>query len=123
MKNSKFSEDFIIRIVYKYNLAKMVITICPNHEISQPTFTIGREIDLQYLLKMRELQKQLSQCENCRRANFVNHKVIKTSDGRFAQSGFCLQTPTNPGFWMMQNDRSVQTWLHSALETYLKLFD
>ena len=42
MKNSKFSEVQIIKILSEQNQGKTVNEICREHSISQPTFTNGR---------------------------------------------------------------------------------
>ena len=65
MKNSKFSEVQIIKILSEQNQGKTVNEICREHSISQPTFYKWKSkycgLDVQQLSKMKELEKQLSQ--------------------------------------------------------------
>ena len=65
MKNSKFSEVQIIKILSEQNQGKTVNEICPEHGISQPTFYKWKSkyggLEVQQLSKMKEMEKQLSQ--------------------------------------------------------------
>jgi putative transposase len=65
MKNSKFSEVQIIKILSEQNQGKTVNEICRGHGISQPTFYKWKSkyggLDVQQLSKMKELEKELSQ--------------------------------------------------------------
>lgn len=65
MKNSKFSEVQIIKILSEQNQGKTVNEICREHGISQPTFYKWKSkyggLDIQQLSKMKEMEKQLSQ--------------------------------------------------------------
>jgi putative transposase len=65
MKNSKFSEVQIIKILSEQNQGKTVNEICREHGISQPTFYKWKSkyggLDVQQLSKMKELEKELSQ--------------------------------------------------------------
>lgn len=65
MKNSKFSEVHIIKILSEQNQGKTVIEICWEHGITQPTFYKWKSkydgLDVQQLSKMKEMEKQLSQ--------------------------------------------------------------
>ncbi len=65
MKNSKFSEVQIIKILSEQNQGKTVNEICREHGISQPTFYKWKSkyggLDVQQLSKMKEMEKQLSQ--------------------------------------------------------------
>ena len=65
MKNSKFSEVQIIKILSEQDQGKTVNEICRNHGISQPTFYKWKSkyggLDVQQLSKMKEMEKQLSQ--------------------------------------------------------------
>ena len=65
MKNSKFSEVQIIKILSEQNQGKTVNEICREHGISQPTFYKWKGkyggLDVQQLSKMKEMEKQLSQ--------------------------------------------------------------
>ncbi len=65
MKNSKFSEVQIIKILSEQNQGKTVNEICREYGISQPTFYKWKNkyggLDVQQLSKMKELEKELSQ--------------------------------------------------------------
>ena len=65
MKNNKFSEVQIIKILSEQNQGKTVNEICREHGISQPTFYKWKSkyggLDVQQLSKMKEMEKQLSQ--------------------------------------------------------------
>ena len=65
MKNSKFSEVQVIKILSEQDQGKTVNEICRNHGISQPTFYKWKSkyggLDVQQLSKMKEMEKQLSQ--------------------------------------------------------------
>ena len=65
MKNSKFSEVQIIKILSEQNQGKTVNEICREHGISQPTFYKWKSkyggLEVQQLSKMKEMEKQLSQ--------------------------------------------------------------
>lgn len=65
MKNSKFTEVQIIKILSEQNQGKTVNEICREHGISQPTFYKWKSqyggLDVQQLTKMKELEKKLSQ--------------------------------------------------------------
>lgn len=65
MKNSKFSEVQIIKILSEQNQGKTVNEICREYGISQPTFYKWKSkyggLDVQQLTKMKELEKELSQ--------------------------------------------------------------
>lgn len=65
MKNSKFSEAQIIKILSEQNQGKTVNEICRANGISQPTFYKWKSkyggLDVQQLSKMKELEKELSQ--------------------------------------------------------------
>jgi putative transposase len=65
MKNSKFSEIQIIKILSEQNHGKTVNEICREHGISQPTFYKWKSkyggLEVQQLSKMKEMEKQLSQ--------------------------------------------------------------
>lgn len=65
MKNSKFSEVQIIKILSEQHQGKTVNEICREHGISQPTFYKRRSkyggLDVQQLTKMKALEKELSQ--------------------------------------------------------------
>ena len=65
MKNSKFSDVQIIKILSEQNQGKTVNKICRERGISQPTFYKWKSkyggLDVQQLTKMRELEKELSQ--------------------------------------------------------------
>lgn len=65
MKNSKFSEVQIIKILSEQNQGKTVNEICRANGISQPTFYKWKSkyggLDVQQLSKMKELEKELSQ--------------------------------------------------------------
>ncbi len=65
MKNSKFSEVQIIKILSEQNQGKTVNDICREHGIRQPTFykwkTKYGGLEVQQLSKLKEMEKQLSQ--------------------------------------------------------------
>ena len=65
MKNSRFTEVQIIKILSEQQQGKTVIEICRSHGISQPTFYKWKSkyggLDVQQLSKMKELEKELSQ--------------------------------------------------------------
>ena len=65
MKNSKYSEIQIIKILSEQNFGKTVNEICRDHGISQPTFYNWKSkyggLDVQQLTKMKEMEKELSQ--------------------------------------------------------------
>jgi putative transposase len=65
MKNSKFTEVQIIKILSEQNQGKTVNEICREHGMSQPTFFKWKSkyggMELAQLSKMKELEKQLSQ--------------------------------------------------------------
>ena len=65
MKNSKFSEVQIIKILSEQNQGKTVNEICREHGISQPTFYKWKSkyggLEVQQLSKLKEMEKQLSQ--------------------------------------------------------------
>ena len=65
MKNSKYSEVQIIKILSEQNFGKTVNEICRDHGISQPTFYNWKSkyggLDVQHLTKMKEMEKELSQ--------------------------------------------------------------
>lgn len=65
MKNSRFTEVQIIKILSEQQQGKTVNEICRSHGISQPTFYKWKSkyggLDVQQLSKMKELEKELSQ--------------------------------------------------------------
>ena len=65
MKNSKFTEVQIIKILSEQHQGKTVNEICREHGMSQPTFFKWKSkyggMELAQLSKMKELEKQLSQ--------------------------------------------------------------
>lgn len=65
MKNSKFTEVQIIKILSEQNHGKTVNEICRDHGISQPTFYTWKSkyggLDVHQLSKMKEMEKELSQ--------------------------------------------------------------
>ncbi|MBP9675087.1 MAG: transposase [Bacteriovoracaceae bacterium] len=65
MKNSKFTEVQIIKILSEQNQGKTVNEICREHGMSQPTFFKWKSkyggLDVNQLAKMKELEKELSQ--------------------------------------------------------------
>ena len=65
MKNSRFTEVQIIKILSEQQQGKTVNEICREHGISQPTFYKWKSkyggLDVQQLSKMKEMEKQLSQ--------------------------------------------------------------
>ena len=65
MKNSKYSEVQIIKILSEQKFGKTVNEICRDHGISQPTFYNWKSkyggLDVQQLTKMKEMEKELSQ--------------------------------------------------------------
>lgn len=65
MKNSKYSEVQIIKILSEQNFGKTVNEICREHGISQPTFYNWKSkyggLDVQQLTKIKEMEKELSQ--------------------------------------------------------------
>jgi len=65
MKNSRFTEVQIIKILSEQNQGRTVNEICREHGISQPTFYKWKSkyggLEVQQLSKMKEMEKQLSQ--------------------------------------------------------------
>ena len=65
MKNSRFTEVQIIKILSEQQQGKTVNEICREHGISQPTFYNWKSkyggLEVQQLSKMKEMEKQLSQ--------------------------------------------------------------
>ena len=65
MKNSRFTEVQIIKILSEQQQGKTVNEICREHGISQPTFYKWKSkyggLEVQQLSKMKEMEKQLSQ--------------------------------------------------------------
>ena len=65
MKQSKFTEVQIVKILSEQNQGKTVNEICRDYGISQPTFYKWKSkyggLDVQQLSKMKELEKELSQ--------------------------------------------------------------
>ena len=65
MKNSKFTEVQIVRILSEQNQGKTVNEICRDHGISQPTFYSWKSkyggMEAPQLAQLKELEKQLSQ--------------------------------------------------------------
>ena len=65
MKNSKFSEVQINKILSEQNQGKKVNEICQEHGISQPTFFKWKSkyggLGVQQISKMKELKNELSQ--------------------------------------------------------------
>jgi len=65
MKNSKFTEVQIIKILSEQQQGKTVNEICRANGISQPTFYKWKSkyggLDVQQLSKMKEMEKELSQ--------------------------------------------------------------
>ena len=65
MKNSRFTEVQIIKILSEQQQGKTVNEICREHGIRQPTFYKWKSkyggLDVQQLSKMKEMEKELSQ--------------------------------------------------------------
>lgn len=65
MKNSRFTEVQIIKILSEQQQGKTVNEICRANGISQPTFYNWKSkyggLDVQQLSKMKEMEKELSQ--------------------------------------------------------------
>lgn len=65
MKNSRFTEVQIIKILSEQQQGKTVNEICRANRISQPTFYKWKSkyggLDVQQLSKMKEMEKELSQ--------------------------------------------------------------
>ena len=65
MKNSRFTEVQIIKILSEQQQGKTVNEICREHGISQPTFYKWKSkyggLEVQQLSKMKEMEKQLLQ--------------------------------------------------------------
>ena len=65
MKNSRFTEVQIIKILSEQQQGKTVNEICRSNGISQPTFYKWKSkyggLDVQQLSKIKEMEKELSQ--------------------------------------------------------------
>ena len=81
MKNSKYSEVQIIKILSEQNFGKTVNEICRDHGISQPTFYNWKSkyggLDVQQLTKMKEMEKELSQYKKIVAELTLENVVIK----------------------------------------------
>ena len=95
MKNSKFSEVQIIKILSEQNQGKTLNEGCREHGISQPTFYKWKSkygsLDVQQLTKMKELEKELSQYKKIvaelTLENVVMKDVIAKSCNTFREAG------------------------------------
>lgn len=65
MKQSKFTEVQIVKILSEQNQGKTVNEICRDHGISQPTFYTWKSkyggMEAHHLAQLKDLEKQLSQ--------------------------------------------------------------
>ena len=65
MKQSKFTEVQIVKILSEQNQGKTVNEICRDHGISQPTFYTWKSkyggMEAHHLAQLKELEKKLSQ--------------------------------------------------------------
>lgn len=95
MKNSKFSEVQIIKILSEQSQGKTVNDICREHDISRPTFYKWKSkyggLDVQQLTKMKELEKEHSQykkivaeltLENVVMKDLIAEKALTPSEKR-----------------------------------------
>lgn len=68
LKNSRFKEVQIIKILTEQHQGKTVNEICGEYDIGHPTFYNWKSkyggLDFQQLSKMKEMKKQLSQYKN-----------------------------------------------------------
>ena len=81
MKNSKFSEVQIIKILAEQNQGKTVNEICRDYGISQPTFYKWKSkyggMDTHQLAQLKEFEKQLSQYKKIVAELTLENTVLK----------------------------------------------
>ena len=81
MKNSRFTEVQIIKILSEQQQGKTVNEICREHGISQPTFYKWKSkyggLDVQQISKMKEMEKELSQYKKIAAELTLENVVMK----------------------------------------------
>lgn len=88
MKNSKFSEVQIIKILSEQNQGKTVNEICLEHGISQPSFYKWKSkfggLDVEQLTRMKEMEKELSQYKKNRGRTYPGKRGNERCDRKKA---------------------------------------
>ena len=81
MKQSKFTEVQIVKILSEQNQGKTVNEICREHGISQPTFYNWKSkyggMEAHQLAQLKEIEKQLSQYKKIVAELTLENTVLK----------------------------------------------
>lgn len=82
MKKSKFSEVQIIKIISEQDKGKIVLEICREYGISQPTFYQWKSkysgMDANQLKQLKEIEKELAQYKKIVTELTLQNTVLKT---------------------------------------------